>query len=257
MTVSQRWPHPIVVALSAVPVTVVGAGAVAERKIAALLEGGASVTVVSPEATPSVEAWAAEGRLTLKRRPYRAGDLKGARLAYAATSRSEVNRAVRVEAIAEGVWLNVVDQPDLCDFITPAIVRRGDLTIAISTNGRAPALAKQIREDLERQFGADLAERVDEAARARPKTNVERSEVAVPLPGTTAGRVALVGAGPGDPELLTLKGRRLLEQADTVVYDALVSTRLLDFCSPSAERIFVGKRDSRHTLPQAEINELL
>ena len=262
MTVSSGWSHPIVVTLNQVPVTVVGAGAVAERKIKTLLEGGARVTVVSPAATPPVEAWAAEGRLTLKRRPYRAGDLKGARLAYAATSLPEVNRAVRVEALAEGVWLNVVDRPDLCDFITPAIVRRGDLTIAISTNGRAPALARQIRENLERQFTADFADRVNEAAAARPKAKHDRCGAGLPpgddRPGRTGpASVALVGAGPGDPELLTLKGRRLLEHADTVVYDALVSSRLLHFCRPSAELVFVGKRDSRHTLPQQEINELL
>lgn len=248
----HRWPHPIFVALQDVPVTVVGAGSVAERKVAALLDGGARVTVVAPDATAGIEQWAAAGRLVLKRRPYRAGDLAGARLAYAATSRPEVNRAVRVEAVAEGVWLNTVDQPDLCDFITPALVRRGDLTIAISTNGRAPAFARQLREELEKQFGPELGRRLEEAARMRPKHGGSRA----PHP-SERGSVALVGAGPGDPELLTLKGQRLLQSADTVVYDALVSPRLLECCRPAAERIFVGKRDSHHTLPQAEINELL
>lgn len=251
MSESRRWPLPIFVALGDVPVTVVGAGAVAERKIATLLEAGALLTVIAPEATPAIQAWAAEGALSLRPRAYRGGDLRGARLAYAATSRAEVNRAVRVEARAEGIWLNAVDQPDLCDFITPAVVRRGDLTIAISTNGRAPGFAKSIREQLERQFGPEYQARVEEAAAARDHA------VETAVPSRPAGRVALVGAGPGDPELLTLKGRRLLECADTIVYDALVSPRLLDFCRPEAELVYVGKRDSRHTLPQGEINQLL
>jgi uroporphyrin-III C-methyltransferase/precorrin-2 dehydrogenase/sirohydrochlorin ferrochelatase len=247
--VPGRWPIPIFVALDDVPVVVVGAGAVAERKVAVLLDAGARVTVVAPEAVPAIRAWAAEGRLALKPRPYRAGDLRDARLAYAATSRPDVNRAVRVEALALGVWLNAVDQPDLCDFISPALVRRGDLTIAISTNGRAPGFAKRIREELERQYGPDFERKVNEAAAAR-RGGDNGADPA-------CGSVALVGAGPGDPELLTLKGRRLLESADSVVYDALVSSRLLEHCREGAELVYVGKRDSHHTLPQTEINELL
>ncbi len=274
MSVSRRWPLPIFVALRGVRVTVVGAGTVAERKIAVLLDAGAHVTVVAPQATPAIDAWAADGRVSLRRRAYRAGDLRGARLAYAATSLSDVNRAVRVEARAEGIWLNAVDQPDACDFITPALVRRGNLTIAISTDGRAPGFAKSLREDLERQIGPEYERKVDEAAEARGRGDGEPAAVEGKAGGEVgaadgegeaspyarrdiAGSVALVGAGPGDPELLTLKGRRLLECADTVVYDALVSSRLLEFCGPGAERVFVGKRDSHHTLPQAEINDLL
>lgn len=275
MASCERWPHPIFVALNEVPVTVVGAGRLAARRIAALLDAGARVTVIAPDVSPEIEAWANDRCLRLERRPYRAGDLAGARLAYAATSRIEVNRAVRIEARASGVWLNVVDQPDLCDFITPALIRRGDLTIAVSTNGRAPALARRVREELERHIGPEYAQRVDEAEQARPKA-LEAAGRGTPAAGGRgadggdgsphaeadgrggrAGFVALVGAGPGDPELLTLKGRRLLEEADTVVYDALVSSRLLDFCRPAAERVFVGKRDSHHTLPQGEINQLL
>ena len=104
---------------------------------------------MSPEVTPAIAAWAADGRLSIALRPYRHGDLAGVRLAYAATSDMAVNQAIRDEARAGGVWLNAVDRPALCDFISPATVRRGDLTLAVSTNGRAPALAKQIRQDLE------------------------------------------------------------------------------------------------------------
>jgi uroporphyrin-III C-methyltransferase/precorrin-2 dehydrogenase/sirohydrochlorin ferrochelatase len=273
----MSWLHPIFIDLTGHPVIVVGGGDVAERKTGTLLEAGAQVTVVSPEATPLLARWALAGRVVLKRRTYRAGDLRGFRLAYAATSDPVVNRAVRVEARVEGIWLNAVDQPDLCDFITPGIVRRGNLTIAVSTNGRCPAFSRKIREDLEKQYGPEYAGLVEEMGEERDRaraamsadSGLEGHEPSAadgappqaasrgPQADSPAGVVYLVGAGPGDPELITVKGRRLLEAADTVVYDALVDARLLDHCQPHAARIFVGKRDKRHTLPQAEINALL
>jgi len=269
------WTFPIFVNLQGVPVTVVGAGVVAERKVSALLEAGALVTVVAPEATAAIAAWSADGRLTLQRRPYEAGDLRGARLVYAATGNDEVNRAVRAEARAEGVWLNAVDQPDLCDFISPAVVRRGDLTLAISTNGRAPGLAKSIRERLEGLFHETYGEEVERAAAERARAasaaglearvlgeaapGVERPPAASSqLPAASGkGSVFLVGAGPGAIDLITVKGLRLLQTADVVVYDALVDKGVLECCRPGARLHYVGKRDKRHTRPQAEINELL
>ncbi len=245
----RRWPHPVFLDLDGQPVTVVGGGAVAERKVETLLESGARVTVVSPEVTGPLAALAAAGRIAVVPRAYQSGDLAGGRLAYAATSDAGVNRAVRDEAHGRGIWLNAIDQPDLCDFITPAIVRRGDLTIAVSTNGRAPGLARQIRERLEAEYGPDTAEAVARRGEWR-----ERERTAA---GPAHGTVYLVGAGPGDPELLTLKGRRLLEQADVVVYDALIGATLLDLCQPSAARIYVGKRQGAHARPQHEINALL
>ncbi len=278
----MSWLHPIFVDLTGQRAIVVGGGAVAERKVENLLEAGALVTVVSPEATGPIISWSRAGRLDWKARPYRAGDLRGFRMAYAATSDRAVNRAVRVESRVEGVWLNAVDQPELCDFVTPALVRRGNLTIAISTNGRCPGLARRIRQDLERQFGPEYADLVEEAGRERDERLAGLKARATPdaMPQVAgheppldraraassgsrraqagqAGVVYLVGAGPGDPELLTVKGRRLLECADTVVYDALVDPGLIDLCPPHAARIFVGKRDKRHTLPQDEINSLL
>ena len=252
----RSWPHPIFLDLSGQPVVVVGGGAVAERKIEALIEARARITVVSPDVTPAIAAWAAEGSLSIALRPYRMGDLAGARLAYAATSDMAVNQAIRDEARAGGVWLNAVDRPALCDFISPATVRRGDLTLAVSTNGRAPALAKQIRQDLEHAYGPEYAGLVDAMGEARDRAR-EESAAAGPGPGHAAGTVYLVGAGPGDLELITVKGRRLLERADTVVYDALVDPRLLDVCRPSALRTFVGKRSGCHSRSQPDINALL
>jgi len=252
----RSWAHPIFLDLSGQPVVVVGGGAVAERKIEALIPTGARITVVSPKVTPRIAARAAEGAITLHQRAYRTGDLAGSRLAYAATSDSEVNQAVRGEARAEGVWLNVADQPDLCDFITPATVRRGHLTLAVSTNARCPGLAKQIREELERAYGPEYARIVEEMSEARARDSVGPDAAALPS-RTSAGTVYLVGAGPGDPELLTIKGRRLLERADTVVYDALIDASLLDLCQPSAKRVSAGKRKGRHEKSQEEINALL
>jgi uroporphyrin-III C-methyltransferase / precorrin-2 dehydrogenase / sirohydrochlorin ferrochelatase len=275
----RGWLHPIFIDLDDQAVVVIGGGTVAERKIETLIESGARVTVVSPEVTALIGRRAAAERLTLRQRPYRKGDLKGFRLAYAATSDTLVNQAVREEARVEGTWLNAIDQPELCDFITPAIVRRGSLTIAVSTNGRCPALSRQIREHLEQEFGPECADAVERLAEFLDRHKGEPGSAAAleaevanvvagfsstfarpgtpRVPSAAAGKVYLVGAGPGDPELLTVKGRRLLEAADTVVYDALVDARLLDLCRPATTRLYVGKRDRRHTRPQAEINSLL
>jgi uroporphyrin-III C-methyltransferase/precorrin-2 dehydrogenase/sirohydrochlorin ferrochelatase len=276
----RSWPHPIFLDLGGQPVVVIGGGTVAERKIETLLESGARITVVSPKVTGPIARQAGEGRITLRPRRYQTGDLQGFRLAYAATSDPEVNQAVRDEARDSGIWLNTIDQPALCDFITPAMVRRGDLTIAISTNGRCPALARQIREDLERQYGPEYAEEVEHLGRIRDREKAAaglasdrgsagdrigaeqssfppKSGSAAPTNAPTPGTVYLVGAGPGDPELLTIKGRRLLARADTVVYDALVDPRLLDVCQPSAARVYVGKRCGCHSRSQDDINALL
>ncbi|MCX6550340.1 MAG: SAM-dependent methyltransferase, partial [Acidobacteria bacterium] len=250
----RSWPHPIFLDLSGQPVLVVGGGTVAERKIETLLESGASITVVSPDVTDLIARQAGEGRLTHHPRTYRRGDLNGFRLAYAATSDRQVNQAVRDEAKDAAIWFNAIDKPDLCDFISPAIVRRGDLTIAVSTNGRCPALAKRIREDLEQKYGPEYADLVEEMGQARDREKAGTAEAAS---GPPAGTVYLVGAGPGDPELFTLKGRRFLERADTVVYDALVDPHLLEACRPSAARVYVGKRSGCHARSQDEINSLL
>ena len=148
--------HPILLDLSGRRVVVLGAGKIAERRIAALLEAGAAITVVAPRTTPRVERWAVEGRVQLERRRYQAGDLRGARLAYAATGDADANRQARQEADESGVWLNVADQPQQCDFFTPAVVRRGLLTIAVSTCGASPALASRLRERLEGEIGPEF-----------------------------------------------------------------------------------------------------
>jgi precorrin-2 dehydrogenase/sirohydrochlorin ferrochelatase len=149
--------HPIFLNIDGKPCVVIGGGTVAERKIRSLLDSGAKVTVITPEVTPGIEKQFRTGRITLHRRLYEDGDLKGHLIAYSATNRRGVNRAVQGEARREGVLLNVVDDPGLCDFITPALVQRGALLLAVSTSGKSPAMARRVREQLEALFGEEYA----------------------------------------------------------------------------------------------------
>jgi precorrin-2 dehydrogenase/sirohydrochlorin ferrochelatase len=148
---------------------VIGGGAVAERKVEALLQAQAQVTVVSPTLTPQLRAWAADRAITAYERPYRPGDLKGFSLVFAATGDEALHQQVAVEARKLGAFLNVVDRPALCSFIVPAIVARGDLTIAISTGGASPALAKKIRQHLQQHFGPEYDLALQLLARVRER----------------------------------------------------------------------------------------
>ena len=141
--------YPVFLNLQGRPCIVVGGGVIAERKARYLLECGATVTVVSPDVTEQVATWAREGRLTWRPRRYRGGDLRDAFLAIAGTDDASVNEDVAAEAERERVLLNVVDAPPLCGFIAPAIVERGPVTVAISTSGASPALARRLRERME------------------------------------------------------------------------------------------------------------
>ena len=146
---------------------VVGAGKVGEPKIAGLLETGARIRIVAIEASPSVREWARAGLLELELRPFDASDLAGAFLAVVATNSRNLNERVYLEAQSRGVLCNVVDVPDLCDFFYPAVVRRGDLQIAVSTAGHSPSLAQTIRKQLEKQFGPGYAAWVAELGETR------------------------------------------------------------------------------------------
>ncbi len=145
----------------------VGAGTIGEGKIASLLEAGARVTVVAPEATEAVRSWATAGRVEWKARKFQPEDLDGMFLVIAATSSPAVQEGVFAEAGKRNVLCNVVDVPDLCDFYYPAIVRRGGLQIAISTAGQSPALAQRLRQELEVQFGEEYGEWVESLGRER------------------------------------------------------------------------------------------
>ncbi|HCG99807.1 MAG: hypothetical protein A2074_04060 [Candidatus Aquicultor primus] len=153
--------YPLYVDLEGRKCVVVGGGEVAERKVASLLECGADVEVISPDSTPGLEELAREGRLRLMRREYSRGDLGGATLAIVATDDNAVNTEVYREATDNQIPVNVVDVPELCSFIVPSTIRRGDLVISISTSGSCPALAKHIREELEETFGDEYGDFCD------------------------------------------------------------------------------------------------
>ncbi len=149
------------------PAIVVGAGTVALRKVLGLLEAGAAVTVIAPRLCEGIKALADSGKVSLRQRPYQAGDLAGVRLVIAATDDEETNRRVSQDARALGVPINVVDRPALCTFTLPATVKRGDLTLAVATEGRCPALARALREELAERYGEDYARLVEFMGRLR------------------------------------------------------------------------------------------
>jgi precorrin-2 dehydrogenase/sirohydrochlorin ferrochelatase len=161
--------YPLYVNLNGKPAVMVGAGPIAERKVGTLLECGAEVTVIAPSATEGLRAMAAEGRVTWIQRAYQDGDLAGAFCTYAATNDNAVNTAIFAEAERNNQLCCVVDVQPLCNFIVPSIVKRGDLSIAISTSGNSPALAKKLRIDLTEQFGPEWEELNDLLGRLRPE----------------------------------------------------------------------------------------
>ena len=149
--------YPVYLDLQGRDVLVVGAGAVGSRKVKTLLQAGARVTVVSPQATAAVRALADEGQLIWHQRPYGATDLAAVCLVFGATDDPELNRRIEADAARQGVWCNLAAQPDRGDFILPSIVARGDLLISISTSGTSPAVARRLRQDLEAYFGEEYA----------------------------------------------------------------------------------------------------
>jgi precorrin-2 dehydrogenase/sirohydrochlorin ferrochelatase len=160
---------PMFLKLEGQPCLVVGAGDVAESKIAGLLEAAAKIRVVAPEATPQVQSWAASGLIEWLSRPCEPSDLDGMFLVIAATSDPELQQNISAEARARGVLCNVVDVPELCDFYYPAVARRGALQIAVSTSGQSPALAQRLRKELEEQFGPEYETWLQQLGEEREK----------------------------------------------------------------------------------------
>jgi siroheme synthase-like protein len=146
---------------------VIGGGEVAERKIASLLEAGAEVTVISPDVTEAIARWSKNNSIKLHPRHYLRGDINGHELVFVATNDSSVNAQVHQDGKNEGVWVNAADDPEHCDFILPSVLRRGDLTVAVSSGGSSPALARTIREELESYFTQDYEQLAGLAAEAR------------------------------------------------------------------------------------------
>ena len=269
---------------------VVGAGTVALRKIELLLKAGARVKVVAPKATQAIQDLAAAGRVSLELRPYVTGDQAGYALVIAATGDASVDAQVFDDCRAAGILVNTVDSPNLSSAIFPSIVDRDPVLVAVSTGGRSPTLARVVRGWLEArlppalgrlaEFAAarrEAVKRTIESVAARRRfwervvsgaigelvldRDVERAgekfERELQQVSASAGTVALVGAGPGDPELITVRGLRLLQQADVVLYDNLVNDRILGYARREAERVYVGKRRRFSGVRQEAINEML
>lgn len=290
MTIAEYYP--IMLDVRGREAVVVGGGAIAEQKVAALLEASARVTVVSPTVSARLHEWYVAHRLAIVFRAYRRGDLRGKFVAIAATDDRSVHAAIREEADAERVLLNAVDDTAYCHFIAPSVLRRGPITVAVSSAGRSPALAVRLRERIAgvvREEHGRLAEVLgglrDDAAALLPEQSARarvwyrvvdalideavvgadalRRRAAALLrrgvsPSSTGlGSVALVGAGPGDPALITVRGRELLRRADVVVHDRLVSEELLREASPSAVLENVGKHGHGESTSQDAINARL
>ena len=259
---------PIFVKLAGRRCLVIGAGAVGQSKIQSLLDAGASVIAVAPRGTSVVSGWAQQGLIEWEARGYESSDFDGAFLVIAATNSNELNRAIYREAQQRNILCNSVDDPENCDFYYPAVVRRGDLQIAISTAGKSPALAQKLRKDLETQYGPEYAgfvenlgeqrqelftQAIDPEERKRTLHKLANREVRY----VGKGKVYLIGAGPGDAELLTLKALKLIKSADVVLHDELVGPEVMDFISRTAEVENVGKRCGKKSARQEYINSRL
>jgi uroporphyrin-III C-methyltransferase/precorrin-2 dehydrogenase/sirohydrochlorin ferrochelatase len=281
---------PVFVRLAGRRVLVVGGGKVALRKARLLASAGAVLRVIAPAIDDELAELSREGGGECRYAPFEPDALDGVALVVAATGERAVDRAVHEAAILRNVQVNVADDPELCTFILPSIVDRSPLMIAISSGGRAPVLARWLRARLESQIAAAIGRLADFLGRQRGFIRTRLPDALARLrlweqivEGPVAGRVLagdeagalrllreelerggdapgevyLVGAGPGDPDLLTFRALKLMQQADIVFYDRLVSAPILELVRREAERVYVGKRRGEHAVAQPDINELL
>lgn len=284
---------PVFVALRGRNAIVVGGGEPAARKVRLLVKAAAQVTVIAQAPNPELRARADKGEIAVMQRRFRERDVEGAAVVFGASGDGAIDDAVSRAARLAGVPVNVVDRPDLSTFIVPAIVDRSPIVVGISSGGAAPVLARRIRAEIEAMLPSGLGRLARFAGRFRAavKANhpsfasrrrfwerffdgpvaqaVLRGEQRPAWEGMlklvnreetgTAGEgfVSIVGAGPGDPDLLTLSALRLLQTADVIVYDRLVGEAVLDYARRDAERIYVGKANGEGGRGQDEINALL
>jgi uroporphyrin-III C-methyltransferase/precorrin-2 dehydrogenase/sirohydrochlorin ferrochelatase len=283
--------YPLFADLSGRQVLVVGGGVVGERKVAALLEAGAQVTVGAPDLTPALLGLANDGRVRWVRGRFEDGWLDQAWLVIAATPDAELHRHIAALAESRRIFVNVVDDAQQSSFHVPAVIDRAPVTIAISSGGHAPMLARLLRERLEVLIDpvvgsvATLLARMRHRIRARlpdialrrrfyerllngpVQSLLRRGQWALAEASTErlldatetrpVGSVVLLGAGPGDPGLLTLRGLRALNEADVILHDRLVSVEVLGLARRDAERIEVAKQAGNHHTTQEQIHALM
>ncbi len=274
---------PIFLKLDGRPGLLVGAGTVALDKIGSLLKTGIRLRVVAPRAHGEILRLAAEDKLEWIERSFEPTDLDGNFVVIAATDSPEVNAAVYQSAIERGILCNSVDDIPNCDFFFGSIVSRGDLQIAISTAGESPAFAQRLRREIDEQLPADLCPWLANLGDLRRKVlathprSEERKlllhelahrpicdspacstrQLAQSPRDAERGKVFLVGAGPGDPDLLTVKALRLIQSADVILHDDLVPEPILNLAVSSAETVNVGKRCGAKSITQEEIHALM
>lgn len=273
------------------PCLLVGGGTIAFRKARLLVRAGAQLHVVALDICDQLNELIKANGATYALKAYEHSDLDSCKLVISATDNLALNRQVSEEAKLRNIPVNVVDNPNLCSFITPAIIDRSPLMVAVSSGGEAPVLARQTRAKLESLIPTGYGRLAKLASRWRNKVketfsddNMRRRFWEEILSGTVAelslngndakaealieqkiaeanvertGEVYLVGAGPGDPELLTLRALRLMQQAEVVLYDRLVSEGVMELVRRDADLIYVGKKRDEHTVPQGEINQML
>ncbi|MES1956070.1 siroheme synthase CysG [Salinisphaera hydrothermalis] len=285
--------YPVALRLAGRRVVVAGGGRIAARRVERLLAAGARVVVIAPRLAPALAERAAAGSIEWHQREAEDADVRDAALCFAATDDVDVNTRIAAAARARGIPVQRADDAEASDFLVPALIERGPLQVSVSSDASAPSLTRRLRARLEtlvpRAYG-DLAALAGEF-RGQVKTRVPRAEraefwnavfdgpiaeqvfagrieaarrelqaalaEAEPAKRATRGEVYLVGSGPGDPDLLTFRALRLMQRADVVLYDSLLPASILELVSPDAERIHVGKRASKHTLPQDQINALM
>ncbi|GAB5449788.1 MAG: siroheme synthase CysG [Halioglobus sp.] len=282
---------PLNLKLKVEPVTLIGGCKIAARKARLLLRAGAKLTVVAPDICTELKQACDANSIVWINDTYAATQLDDCLLVVAATSDRELNECIHRDARARSLPINVVDAPDLCTVIFPSIIDRNPLLIAVSSSGTSPVLARILRRRIESMVPADYGRLAEFAGRLRQrvKTDIpdetprrlfweqvlEGAVAEKVMAGREAeaqgllekrlastgdlytGEVYLVGAGPGDPDLLTFKAARLLQSADVVLYDRLVAPAIVDMARRDAERIYVGKRRADHAVPQEDINQLL
>ena len=286
--------YPIFISLKGQAVLIVGGGPVAIRKIRLMMSAKAKITVLAPDICNELKE-EFKDKVSYINRKFKSEDISGYRLITAATNNSSLNATISKLANENNIPVNVVDNPELCSFITPSIIDRSPIVIAVSTGGSAPVLARKIREKIEslipseygslaltmkqyrhkvKQFfthekdrkmfwdgflDGPLAEMIlnGNQSKAASMLDDQLSDKNKDTTKDSVGNVSLVGAGPGDPDLLTFRALRLMQQADVVLYDRLVSETVLNLCRRDADRINVGKKRSSHTFPQSEINQYL
>ncbi len=284
---------PLFISLKDRKVLVIGGGNVAYRKVRSLLKSGARVLVIAPELNQPLLRRHADGQIDFRQRPFSKNDIQDQFLVVAASNDPETNKLAAHIATDKNVLVNVADAPDLCTFMLASVLDRKPLRIAVSSGGSSPILARQLRAKLEAtvpsnfgqlanfigQHRSALKQKIPDVKKRRAFWNevIEGNISELVLGGrmqdaddaieslisefqnhdNDTGDVYLVGAGPGDPDLLTFKALRLMQKADVILYDRLVAPKILELCRLEAEMIYVGKQRDNHSVPQDSINKML